>query len=194
MNDTKRRQIRTYLEQSQELSPALLDPEGHLSRGNAHYALGDYTAALEEFAEALEQRPTYVNALFNQGVVLSKLGRFDEAEVAFRAAIGLAAAQDVLMPEAYYYLAVALRGQERYADALDAVRSATERSNDSSFSYLRSQLHAQLGDLDASLDWLGKAIATSPKFRATAHDDPAFRVLRSDPRFAASVETPPAAS
>lgn len=190
MNDTKRRQIRTYLEQSQQLSPALLDPEGHLSRGNAHYALGDYTAALEEFAAALDQRPTYVNALFNQGVVLSKLGRIDEAEVAFRAAIRLAEVQDVLLPEAYYYLAVALSQQQRYAEALEAAKSATERGNDPSFLYLRSQLHARLGDAESSIQWLGKAIAAKPEYRDTARKHPAFEALRSDPRFAACVERP----
>lgn len=190
MNDTKRRQIRTYLEQSEQLSPALLDPEGHLSRGNAHYALEEYTAALEEFAAALDQRPDYVNALFNQGVVLSKLGRFDEAEEAFRAAIGRAEVQDVLLPEAYYYLAVALFEQKRYEEALEAAKNATERGNDPSFLYLRSQLHALLGDVESSMQWLRKAIATKPKYRDAAREAPAFEALRSDPRFAACVESP----
>lgn len=194
MNDTKRRQIRDYLDQSRQLSPALLDPEGHVSRGNAHYALGEYDAALEEFTSAVAQRPTYVNAQFNIGIVLAALGRFEEAELAFRTTIGLAAVQDVLLPEAYYYLAVALFEQKRYEEALEAVKSATERGGDASFSYLRAQLHALLGDAEASFTWLRKATAIKPIYRDTAREDPAFEALRFDPRFESSMNSPRSAS
>lgn len=187
MNDTKRRQIRDYLEQSRELSPALLDPEGHVSRGNAYYALGEYEPAIEEFTSAITQRPTYVNAHFNLGVVLAASNRYAEAEVAFRAAIGLAAAQDVLLPEAYYYLATALLEQKRHEDALAAAKSATERGGDPAFSYLRARLHALTGDQQSAIEWLRKAISVAPKYRDTARGDAAFQAIRSDERFEALV-------
>lgn len=185
MNDTKRHQIRDYLDQSRQLSPALLDPEGHVSRGNAHYALGEYEAAFEEFTSAVAQRPTYVNAHFNLGIVLAALGRFAEAEVAFRATIGVAAIQDVLLPEAYYYLAVALLEQKRYEDALDAAKNATDRGGDPAFLYLRARLHALLGDAEASFTWLRKATATKPSYWDAAREEPAFEAMRTDPRFEA---------
>lgn len=188
MNDTKRKQIRDYLEQSSQLSPALLDPEGHVSRGNAYYALREYEPAIEEFEAAITQRPTYVNAHFNLGVALAAMGRFEEAEVAFRAAIGLAEAQAVLLPEAYYYLAVVLFEQKRYEDALAAAKTATERGGDPAFSYLRARLYAVVGDTESSVQWLGKAIAARPKYRDDARQDPAFEALRTDPRFAACVD------
>ncbi len=187
MNDTKRRQIRDYLDQSRGLSPALLDPEGHVSRGNAYYALGEYEPAIEEFTSAITQRPTYVNAHFNLGIVLAASNRYAEAEVAFRTAIGLAAAQDVLVPEAYYYLAVALFEQKRYEDALAAAKSATERGGDPAFSYLRARLHSLMGDQESAIEWLRKAISVAPKYRDSARRDAAFQAIRSDKRFEALV-------
>jgi tetratricopeptide (TPR) repeat protein len=183
MNETRLRQIRDYLDGARDLSPALIDAEGHVSRGNAHFALREYASALEEFEAAIRQRPDYVNAHFNAGIVLSLMDRHADAMREFEYAISLAQAQDVSLPEAYYHLAMSLRAQGRPQEALSAAVTATERGGDPSFAYLRSELHAALGDRDQALAWLRRAIVTAPRYKSTARQDAAFATLRADAEF-----------
>jgi tetratricopeptide (TPR) repeat protein len=48
--------------------------------------LGDHVAALEELDAAVAINPAYVEALLNRSLVLSDLGRYDEAAVSLQAA------------------------------------------------------------------------------------------------------------
>ncbi len=180
MNNMGTERVREYLQRSSNISAALLEPEDHVSRGLAHFSLGDYEAALDEFSSALAQRPTYVPAQFNLAVALLRLGRFQEAEVALKAAIGLAAAQDVLLTDAHHYLAAALRAQGRYQEALAEAETATERGGDPAYMYLRAQLHALLGERDNAVHWLRRAIGNRAVYKERARSEPAFESMLSD--------------
>src|SRR5579871_3389058 len=77
------------------LIPALLpaqdsDPRALLQRAYAMQQAGDLTGAAEAYRAVLKLRPDEVGAHSNLGVVLVKLGRYDEAIVEYREANNLA--------------------------------------------------------------------------------------------------------
>ena len=65
------------------------------ARAFEHRALGDWNAALADFAEALELQPRYDGALLGCAETLLSQGRLSEAESAARTAVA-AAVLDVL--------------------------------------------------------------------------------------------------
>lgn len=60
--------------------------DAHHLMGMAYFMLGQPERALEAVEQALAQNPRYLEALMHRGVVLSALGRSDEASRAFAAA------------------------------------------------------------------------------------------------------------
>lgn len=57
--------------------------DAHHLRGLAYYLLGQPQRALESLDRALEENPRYLEALVHRAIVLSSLGRTEEAEGAF---------------------------------------------------------------------------------------------------------------
>lgn len=67
---------------------AMLDPSsGHLRRGLAFERAGRYSEAADEYREAAQQDPSDPEAQEHLGLVLRELGRDEEANEAFRAAL-----------------------------------------------------------------------------------------------------------
>ncbi|HLG06230.1 MAG TPA: tetratricopeptide repeat protein [Gemmatimonadales bacterium] len=62
--------------------------DAHQLLGLAFAFLGRRDRALQEFDRALEINPRYTEALIHRGVVLSELGRTEEAAASFHAAVG----------------------------------------------------------------------------------------------------------
>ena len=60
--------------------------DAHQLLGLAYHMVGRSDTALESFGRALELNPRYVEAHIHRGIVLSDLGRAEEAETAFAAA------------------------------------------------------------------------------------------------------------
>jgi predicted O-linked N-acetylglucosamine transferase (SPINDLY family) len=81
---------------------------------------GDPEAAAVEVELALEQRPDYVGALYNRGILLRKSQRLAEAEAAWRRAIEI---EPRFLP-AYDALGSVLRGQSRIREALECFAAA----------------------------------------------------------------------
>ncbi|MBI4372705.1 MAG: tetratricopeptide repeat protein, partial [Candidatus Omnitrophica bacterium] len=48
---------------------------------------GEIAGAINQYAEAIKLDPTHVGALNNLGVIMSGLGRFDQAEILFSEAL-----------------------------------------------------------------------------------------------------------
>lgn len=66
--------------------------DAHHLLGLCYYMVGQRERALEAVDQALELNPHYLEALMHRGVVLSSLGRADEAQDAFAAAQSAGAA------------------------------------------------------------------------------------------------------
>jgi hypothetical protein len=83
---------------------------------------------------------------------------------------------------AYDALEHAFRGEEDAAlQDLERVVNAFPGSGD--VSWCAAEVHAVLGDIDGALRWLRRGIEEERSFVSQLPGDPAWDVLRSDPRF-----------
>jgi hypothetical protein len=76
-------------------------------------------------------------------------------------------------------------GEQRYADALEAVRGALERMPDhAGLNYNYACFATLAGDTgDATFDHLRRSVELRPRFREDARRDDDFAAVRDDPRF-----------
>lgn len=76
-------------------------------------------------------------------------------------------------------------GEQRYADALEAVRNALARMPDhAGLNYNAACFAALAGDTsDETFDYLRRSVELSPRFREDARRDDDFAAVRDDPRF-----------
>ncbi|MHC4698155.1 MAG: tetratricopeptide repeat protein [Planctomycetota bacterium] len=96
-----------------------LRPNDAILRNNLGYEFvlqQRWEDAQRELRKAIELQPQFARAHVNLGMVLSQLNRFDEALASFQAVLPA--------PDAYYNLALMLRGRQRYQDAADALEHA----------------------------------------------------------------------
>ncbi|MEM6282462.1 MAG: tetratricopeptide repeat protein [Chloroflexota bacterium] len=85
--------------------------ENHIGRATAHFAIGDYDAALADYERALERDPDNPEIEYGRGQSLAAANIADTAVEAFSRAIDLAAPR----PPAEYYLALG-RAYEQLED------------------------------------------------------------------------------
>jgi len=183
MNETRQARLKEYLEKSLNVPEIALQPEDHVSRGNAYFELDELEAALAEYEAALAERPSYIDALVNKATVLARLDRLDDAAETLRLAIQKGSEQDYAVGSFYHLLAQVQYKQKQFQDALLSASEATQKWNDPDAMYLRARLHSLLHQADESVQWLRNALPVKPSFREAARTDPAFDNIRSDPRF-----------
>ena len=137
------------------------DPEAWFLLAIAEEDCGRLDAAVACYDRALAERPEFPDALHNRGLVLSRLGRYEDAESTFRRCIGTDAASartwraltDVLLASAKYEAAVesatsllrlgdatapirlglALASLGRLAEARETIRAARHSAEASAF-------------------------------------------------------------
>jgi tetratricopeptide (TPR) repeat protein len=95
---------------------------GLLSRANKHAADGEYARAIGLFDDVLKLDPRNIGALNNLGLVLKNLGRFIEAEQAFRRTVSI----DPGFAEAHRNLGDVLRLRGFFAESEAAIRQAAK--------------------------------------------------------------------
>ncbi len=138
----------TYLEQrnlpsamrelmkASELDPE--NPEINMALGLAYQARGDQGKAEEHFRHAIRKNPDYAEAHNNLGIVLSNLGRGDEAIREFEAAVS-----NVMYPtpeRAYYNMGEEHRRRKNFAKAEESYRKAISLNDRYVDAYLRLAL------------------------------------------------------
>ena len=119
--------------------------------------------SLSYFERALVQTPHNANAHFNVGFVCEELGRSQEAEIAFKAALHL----DEKLDRAWYGLGLVLVRQRRFEEALMAFKRNTELQSMSPFAwYQMARVHMELGHPEAALVVMRHLKGFEPKVAA----------------------------
>ena len=107
-----------------------------------------FLQSLGYFERALVQTPQNANAHFNVGFVCEELGRSQEAELAFKAALEL----DEKLDRAWYGLGLALVRQRRLEESLEAFKRNTQLQSMSPFAwYQMARVHMELNQPDEAL-------------------------------------------
>jgi eukaryotic-like serine/threonine-protein kinase len=160
-----------------ELDPASVSIRRSL--GWLHYYAREYDAALEQLRRALAMNPTAEENHRLLGLAYIQKGMYDEAGAAFREAI--ANSESPALATAGLGQVAALRGRAREARSiLDELYAAGRERYISPVAYV--MLHATLGDLDQSFEWLERAYADRRGWLAYLRVEPMLDPLRTDPR------------
>ena len=163
----------TYLEQrnlssamreltkASELDP--VNPEIDVALGLAYQARGDLGKAAEYFRSALRKKPGYAEAHNDLGIVLSQLGRGEEALREFEAA-----ASNVLYPTpewAYYNMGEEFRRRGNAVKAEEMYRRSMALNHRYMDSYLRLALiQGDRGRWEEAARTLEACVAAAPTF------------------------------
>lgn len=124
---------------------------------------GQLVPALGYFERALLQTPTNANAHFNVGFVCEELGRSQEAELAFNAALKI----DEKLDRAWYGLGLVLVRQQRFVESLVAFKRNTELQSMSPFAwYQMARVHMEMQDPKKALEVMRHLNGFEPKVAA----------------------------
>jgi tetratricopeptide (TPR) repeat protein len=119
--------------------------------------------ALSYFERALVQTPNNANAHFNVGFVCEELGRSQDAETAFKAALEL----DEKLDRAWYGLGLVLVRQQRLEESLAAFKRNTELQSMSPFAwYQMARVHMELSQPEKALEVMRHLKGFEPKVAA----------------------------
>lgn len=124
---------------------------------------GRLPQALGFFERALVQTPSIASAHFNVGFVCEELGRSQEAELAFNAALQI----DEKLDRAWYGLGLVLVRQQRFAESLLAFKRNTELQSMSPFAwYQMARVHMEMQEPDLALQVMRHLNGFEPKVAA----------------------------
>ena len=133
----------------------------HVSLGNAHKALGDYTAAEESYRKAIAINPDYSPGWGNLGVALRMQNRNEEAAACFERVVAL-------KPDnirALTNLGAAQQAAGRLEEALSSLRRAIEKAPDYADAHNNLGIALQQsGDQSAALAAFTRAVSLAPVF------------------------------
>ena len=122
-----------------------------------------FVQALGFFERALVHTPANANAHFNVGFVCEELGRSQEAEHAFRAAIQI----DEKMDRAWYGLGLVLVRQRRFEESLVAFKRNTELQSMSPYAwYQMARVHMEMQAPEKALEVMRHLNGFEPKVAA----------------------------
>ena len=143
------------------INPA--DPLALNSLGYQELSNQRFIQALGYFERALVQTPNNANAHFNVGFVCEELGRSQQAELAFKAAIQI----DEKLDRAWYGLGLTLVRQQRFEDSLAAFKRNTELQSMSPFAwYQMARVHMEMGQPQEALAVMRHLKGFEPKVAA----------------------------
>lgn len=149
--------------------------------GEASFALGDYEKAVECFSACIAVRPEIGIGYFSRGMVRLAMNRVGLAEADYR----LASEKSPSQSWAKFNQAIALQQQGRIIEALAAINEVVDSGLESVSVYrLRSELHAQLGQVEQQVADLARAQEVEPVCDQDYVDRGLIR-LGMDPKLAA---------
>jgi tetratricopeptide (TPR) repeat protein len=133
--------------------------------------------ALSYFERALVQTPNNANAHFNVGFVCEELGRSQDAEVAFKAALQL----DEKFDRAWYGLGLVLVRQRKLEESLEAFKRNTQLQSMSPFAwYQMARVYMELNQPDEALAVMRHLNGFEPKVAAQLERETGLKLNGSD--------------
>lgn len=155
-----------------------INPEDVLALNSLGFkALNDqrWIQALGFFERALVQTPAIANAHFNVGFVCEELGRSQEAERAFKAAIEV----DEKMDRAWYGLGLVLVRQQRFEESLVAFKRNTELQSMSPYAwYQMARVHMEMREPEKALEVMRHLNGFEPKVAAQLERETGLKLVR----------------
>ena len=137
-----------------------------MGRGQAHFHIKEWTAALADFEQALTLDPELADAHAWRGHILAELGDYDSGIEALRDATDL----DETDLTKQIWLAQALLDSGSYSAAKAAFSSVLSLGPPSAEAYVgRAMAEAALGDLEATQVNLSHAMSTAPFDPSSLH-------------------------
>ncbi len=131
--------------------------------------------ALGFFERALVHTPTHANAHFNVGFVCEELGRSQEAEHAFRAALQI----DEKMDRAWYGLGLVLVRQQRFEESLVAFKRNTELQSMSPYAwYQMARVHMEMHAPEKALEVMRHLNGFEPKVAAQLERETGLKLIK----------------
>jgi tetratricopeptide (TPR) repeat protein len=164
-----------------------LSPTDYINRGNALFAKQQFRLAEEAYNKALELEPNNFYAMVNKASALSRQGNFEDS-------LALSTKAQEIRPFDLLnsnIMAVNLLKMGRPQESLEiSTKILEKRSRESSALYNLACAYAQMEIKDKALEFLGKAISISGKYREEAKQDSDFQSLWEDLDFKRIVEPP----
>ena len=147
--------------------------------GKTLYYAGKNDQAVEQYRKALEIDPNFAIAHKGLAEVYTRESRFDESLKEIEAAVTLSKRSVFILDDLGYVYALAGRRADalRVLDELEVLSTETYVPP-----YGRAAIYAGLGDIDRTIEWLGRAYEER-SFLTWIKVDPVFGGLRGDVRF-----------
>jgi DNA-binding winged helix-turn-helix (wHTH) protein/tetratricopeptide (TPR) repeat protein len=198
---------RNWQEAERAFTQALtIDPDDAETRnhyGGSLALFGRFEEAVGQIERAIELDPLSLRFQFNLATVFHQSGRYDQAIDQCRRTLSLDTKYlhaNALMGDAYEQkgdLPQALLHWQRAGGHSDADNTTVERLWTARLDTLMDRIrigefvpamdvaraHARLGDIDATIDWLTKALHERSRLILELPVDPLFQRFRSDPRW-----------
>ena len=164
--------------ESQELDPLSLIIS--VAIGWAHYMARRDDDAVEQLRRTVELEPHYPVTYWILGLLLRKMGRYEDAITEGEKGVKLSGASPLMKAALAHTLAAA--GNRNQAIAiLDELTKLTEQKYVSP--YFFAGIHVGLGETDRALEYLEKSYEDHSHWLIYLHIDPSMDALRSNPRF-----------
>jgi len=166
------------LQIAQELDP--LSPIIPTSLAVGYAIRGEYDEGLRQIDKALELDPSFPQAIQNRATIYFLQGKRNEAVTEQRRAVESTGGG--IEYQAYLAYFLAQKGEKKEAVAI--LRRIEEIARESHVSpIIFGFIHTGLEEWDEAFEWLSRAVEERSSGVIYLRIDPAYRALRSDPRF-----------
>ena len=166
------------MKKSQELDPLSLIIGAGI--GWAHYMARQYDAAIEQLHRTIELDPNYPVTYWILGLILRKLGRYDQAIAEGEKSVKFSGGSPMLTAALAQTLATAGRKKEAI-QLLDELTQLAKQKYVAPCFF--AGIHLGLGESDRAIECLEKSFDEHSHWLIYLHIDPSMDALRPDPRF-----------
>ena len=166
-------------------------PSSVVFQSNLAYAYdkqGKIDEAVAGYKKVLDLDPANAVVRNNLGALYSKKGLYEDAVREYEEVLQRDAGNATAKTNLDTVVRNRKNAQERQGQIASAVKETEARPTDSRAAYETARVYARLGDNEAALEWLTKALDLGYDQLDFLQVDPSLVGLRKDPRFAKLLE------